>query len=170
MPESQAVTVGRLVADDWQAYRAIRLAMLQESPAAFGSTHAEAASFDEQLWKQRLTENAVLLASVGEVPAGSAMCSEYGATDPGDCSLFGMWVDPGFRRTGVAQALVHAVVAQARAAGKRRVILHVVADNTAARALYEREGFVATGHGGPYPSDDQPIEIEMCLVLDNRSG
>ena len=50
MPESQAVTVRRLVADDWQAYRAIRLAMLDESPAAFGSTHAEAASFDEQLW------------------------------------------------------------------------------------------------------------------------
>ncbi|HEY8883442.1 MAG TPA: GNAT family N-acetyltransferase, partial [Dermatophilaceae bacterium] len=65
----------------------------------------------------------------------------------------------------VAQALVHAVVAQAQTAGKRRVILHVVADNTAARALYEREGFVATGHGGQYPSDDQPDEIEMALLL-----
>lgn len=170
MPESQAVTVGRLVADDWQAYRAIRLAMLQESPSAFCSTHDDAVAYDEQLWKQRLTDNAVFLARVGRTPAGSAVFSEYGVTDPDDCSLFGMWVDPAFRGTGVARALVDAVVAQARAAGKRRVILHVVADNTAARALYEREGFVATGHGGPFPSDDQPIEIEMCLVLDNRSG
>src|SRR5450759_4424800 len=84
MPESQAVTVCRLVADDWQSYRAIRLAMLQESPCLLYTSDAEAASFDEQLWKQRLAENVVLLASVGKVPAGSAMYSEYGAGDPGD--------------------------------------------------------------------------------------
>jgi len=169
MPESEAVTVSRLVADEWQAYRAIRLAMLQESPSAFGSTHDEAASFDEQLWKQRLTDSVVLVAQVGRATAGSVMFSERGVTDPGDCSLFGMWVDPGFRRMGVGRALVDAVVAQARTAGRRRVVLHVVGDNNAARALYEREGFVATGHSVPYPHDDQLTEIEMCLVLDNRS-
>jgi ribosomal protein S18 acetylase RimI-like enzyme len=170
MPESQTVTVCRLVADEWQAYRAIRLAMLQESPSAFGSTHDEATSFDEQLWKQRLTDNVVLLARVGRTLAGSVMFSESGAADPGDCSLFGMWVDPGLRRTGVGRALVDAVVAQARAAGKRRVVLHVVADNTAARGLYEREGFVATGHSVPYPHNDQLVEIEMGLVLEDVSG
>ena len=62
MAESLAVTVCRLAADDWQAYRDIRLAMLQESPSVFGSTHAEAASFDEQLWRQRLADNVVILA------------------------------------------------------------------------------------------------------------
>lgn len=166
MPESEVVTVGRLVADDWQAYRAIRMAMLQESPSAFGSTHDEAASFDEELWKQRLTDNVVLLARVGRTPVGAVMFSERGATEPGDCSLFGMWVDPGFRRTGVGRALVDAVVAQARATGKRRVVLHVVGDNTAARGLYERQGFVATGHSVPYPNDDQQVEVEMALVLE----
>jgi ribosomal protein S18 acetylase RimI-like enzyme len=170
MPESQAVTVSRLVADDWRAYRAIRLAMLQESPSAFGSTHEEAASFDEPLWQQRLTDNVVFLARVGRTPAGSAVFSGYGVTDPDDCSLFGMWVDPAFRGTGVARALVDAVVAQARACGKRRVVLHVVGDNAAAKALYEREGFVATGHSVPYPHDHQLSEIEMSLMLDNRSG
>jgi len=171
MPDSQAaVTVSRLVADDWQAYRAMRLAMLQESPSAFCSTHDDAVTYDEQLWKQRLTDNVVLVAHMGRTTAGSVMFSEHGVTDPGDCALNGMWVDPAFRRTGVAQALVHAVVAQAQVADKRCVVLHVVADNTAARALYEREGFVATGHGGPYPSDAQPVEIEMCLVLDHRSS
>lgn len=165
MPESKVVTVGRLVADDWQAYRAIRLAMLQESPSAFGSTHDEAASFDEELWRQRLTDNVVLLARVGREPAGAVMFSERGATEPGDSSLFGMWVDPAFRRTGVGRALVDAVVARARAAGKRRVVLHVVGDNTEARGLYERQGFVATGHSVPYPNDDQQVEVEMALVL-----
>jgi ribosomal protein S18 acetylase RimI-like enzyme len=165
MPESEAVTVCRLAADDWQAYRAIRLAMLQESPSAFGSTYDEAASFDEQLWLRRLTDDVVFLARVGRAPAGSVVFSEHGVTDAGDCSLYGMWVDPASRQSGVGQALVQAVVAQARAAGKRRVVLHVVGDNSAARALYEREGFVATGHSVPYPNDDQLTEIKMGLVL-----
>ena len=149
MPESQAVTVCRLGADDWQAYRAIRLAMLHESPSAFSSTHDEAASYDEQLWRQRLADNAVILAKVGTTPAGSVMYSEYGATDPGDRALYGMWVDPRFRGAGVGRALVDAVIAQARAGGKRRVLLDVVESNHQARRLYERAGFVPTGHTAP---------------------
>ena len=165
MPESEAVTVCQLAADEWRAYRAIRLAMLQESPNAFGRTPDEAASFDEQQWMQRLTDSVVFLARVGGTPAGSVMFSEHGVTDAGDCSLYGMWVDPAFRQAGVGRALVQAVVAQARAAGKRRVVLHVVGDNRSAMALYEREGFVATGRSVPYPNDDQLMEIEMGLVL-----
>ena len=170
MPEARAVTACRLGADDWQAYRAIRLAMLQESPSAFGSTHADAAGHGERQWRQRLADNVAFLARVGRTPAGSAMYSEHGTTDPGDCALGGLWVEPGFRGAGVGLALVDAVVAQAQVAGKRRVFLHVVADNTPARALYEREGFVATGHDVPYPNDDQLVEIEMCLVLEDVSG
>jgi ribosomal protein S18 acetylase RimI-like enzyme len=72
-----------------------------------------------------------------------------------------MWVDPGFRRAGVARALVEAVMANAAALGKTRIVLHVVADNTGARDLYERMGFVATGRSVPYPHDDQLSELEM---------
>jgi ribosomal protein S18 acetylase RimI-like enzyme len=104
---------------------------------------------------------------MGRTPAGSAMYSVFGATDPGDCSLFGMWVDPGFRRAGVGRILVDAVLAQARAAGKRRVVLHVVADNTGARGLYQRAGFVATGRSVPYPHDDRLSEVEMELVVED---
>ena len=164
------VLVSRFLPKDWQAYRAIRLAMLQESPRSFGSTHAQAATFDEQLWKQRLAENAVLLATVDRMSAGSATYSEFGMTDAGDCALYGMWVDPRIRRAGVGRALVDAVTAQARDAGKRRVILHVVADNEAATALYQRAGFVPTGHTTPHRNDDQMLEIEMELVLEDAPG
>lgn len=165
MPESQILTIRRLVADEWQIYREIRLAMLHESPAAFGGSHHEAAGHDEQAWRQRLTDNAVLLARASRTPVGSAMYSVFGAVRPGDCSLMGMWVDPGFRRAGVGRVLVQAVIAQARAAGKRRVVLHVVADNAGARELYEGTGFVATGRSVPYPHDDRLTEVEMELVL-----
>ncbi|HEX7460582.1 MAG TPA: GNAT family N-acetyltransferase [Dermatophilaceae bacterium] len=169
MAESRIVSTSRLVADDWMVYRTIRLAMLQESPSVFGSTHAEAASFDEQLWRQRLTDNAVILAWVGTSAAGSVMYSEFGMTDPGDCVLYGMWVDPGFRGAGIGRALVDAVIDQARAAGKRRVILHVVAGNDQAGRLYERAGFVPTGHIVPFPLDDSVVEVEMELMLGDGS-
>jgi ribosomal protein S18 acetylase RimI-like enzyme len=161
--ESQIATVRRLVADEWQTYRAIRLAMLQDSPSAFGGTHDEAARNEEHVWKRRLTDNVVLLARVGGAPAGSVTYSVLGATRPGDCFLFGMWVDPGFRRAGIGRALVEAVVAQAGLAGKTRVVLHVVADNFGARRLYERSGFHATGRSVPYPHDDRLTEVEMEL-------
>jgi ribosomal protein S18 acetylase RimI-like enzyme len=160
-------TVSRLLPQDWQAYRAIRLAMLQESPRSFGGTHAQAAGFDEQLWQQRLADNAVMLAVVGTTPAGSVMYSEFGMTDRDDCALYGMWVDPRFRGTGVGRALVDAVVAQARAAGKRRVVLRVVADNAPAAGLYERAGFVPTGRTLPCLHDGTAFEVEMALVLED---
>ena len=93
------------------------------------------------------------------------MYSEFGMTDPGDCALFGMWVDPGFRGTGIGRALVDAVVAQARAARKRRLVLHVVTGNDPASRLYERAGFVPTGHTVPFPLDNGVVEVEMELVL-----
>lgn len=162
------MTVCRLVADEWPDYRAIRLAMLQESPAAFGSAHSEVASFDDQIWRQRLAGNVVFLARLGTTAAGSAMYSEYGMTDPGDCALYGMWVDPACRGAGVGWALVEAVIAQARAAGKRRVVLHIVSGNDRAGRLYERTGFVPTGRTIPYPQDDRLLEVEMELLIEGR--
>lgn len=170
MPEPRALTVCRLVADDWQSYRAVRLAMLQESPSAFGSTHAQALLLDEPTWRQRLGDNVVLLARVGGTPVGSAMYSQHGVTDPSDCALYGMWVDPGCRGAGVGRALIEAVVGEAMAAGKRRIVLHVVANNKAAAGLYERAGFVATGCTRPCPLAEQIKETEMELVLGNRIG
>jgi ribosomal protein S18 acetylase RimI-like enzyme len=159
------LTVCRLFPHDWPAYRAIRLAMLQESPRSFGSTYAHAASLDEQLWTRRLAENVVFLARVGQSEAGSAMYSEPVTAEPGDCSLFGLWVDPRFRGVGVGRALVGAVIAQARAQGKRRVVLQVVADNDPAAGLYERAGFVATGRTALFPHDNQVLQVELeCLL------
>jgi ribosomal protein S18 acetylase RimI-like enzyme len=165
MADAPTLTVCRLGTGDWRTYRTIRLAMLQESPWAFGGTYDQAAGNDEHVWKQRLTDSTVFLARVGPTPAGSAMYSDSRTAFPGDCALYGMWVEPRFRRAGVGQALIGAVLDQARAAGKRRVVLGVVADNDAARTLYARAGFVDTGRGDTGPHDDQMTEME--LVVEN---
>ncbi len=57
----------------------------------------------------------------------------------------GLSVSPAHRRRGVARALLHAAITQAREAGACRVTLRVLAHNTAARDLYTDCGFVIEG-------------------------
>ena len=49
------------------------------------------------------------------------------------------------RGKGVGRALLRAAVEEARDQGARRISLHVLGHNTAARALYASEGFVVEG-------------------------
>jgi len=70
------------------------------------------------------------------------------------------------RGRGVGAALVAEVIAWARARGLQRLFLDVGAHNTAARRLYERHGFVATGATGTLPPPREAIrEIEMATEL-----
>jgi hypothetical protein len=52
-----------------------------------------------------------------------------------------MGVVPERRREGIGEALMHAVLAEARDLGVRRVRLEVIEQNEAARLLYEKRGF-----------------------------
>lgn len=54
-------------------------------------------------------------------------------------------VAPAARRCGVARALLGDLIARARAAGVRRLLLEVAADNAGALALYEGLGFRRQG-------------------------
>lgn len=157
--------VRRLGADDWREYREVRLAMLHDSPWAFTTTLADATGHDEVVWRQRLTDNRVFVASIDGELVGSVSFSDTFVEDPRDASLIGMWVDPRFRGTGAAAALVQAVLDEARSRRKRRVLLDVVEDNVPARLLYERCGFVPTGVTSPYPHDRNVQEIQMERVL-----
>ncbi|MGH1423160.1 MAG: GNAT family N-acetyltransferase [Pseudooceanicola sp.] len=62
---------------------------------------------------------------------------------PGYLLMDGIMVDQSARGQGVGTALLSAVKAHAIAQGCNRVRLDVIEDNTRARALYERQGFVA---------------------------
>jgi ribosomal protein S18 acetylase RimI-like enzyme len=54
-------------------------------------------------------------------------------------------VAPEARRTGVATLMLTHAEEQARAAGARRVALHVAVENTAAIQFYERQKYVKAG-------------------------
>ncbi len=58
--------------------------------------------------------------------------------------LWGMFVAPGHRKSGIGQALINAVIAHARGRVDQ-VHLTVVAENAGACRLYRRIGFQACG-------------------------
>lgn len=59
----------------------------------------------------------------------------------------------GRRRTGVATALLDTLLARCAETGLRRVVLEVGADNAAARALYEAQGFAEIARRRRYYRD-----------------
>ena len=62
-------------------------------------------------------------------------------------------VDYDHRRTGLASALLDAVIAEAREAGTDRVLLEVRADNTGAMAFYAARDFVEVDRRRKYYRD-----------------
>jgi RimJ/RimL family protein N-acetyltransferase len=76
-----------------------------------------------------------------------------------------MWVSPQARGRHVGTALVTVMVDWSRHRGLSRLYLWVTDTNPAARTLYERCGFKATGERQPLPSDPARSEIEMMLPL-----
>ena len=133
------VTVRPLGEEDWDTYRQIRLAALKESPDVFVSTYAEEDGFDEDFWRLRMRRSVRLLAerddqAVGVVSVGEAkpFGDELEAAPGSDIAeIFGMWVDPEARGTGVAWRLVDAAAAKARRAGHSHLMRSTAATASA---------------------------------------
>ena len=154
-------TVRLLTPEDWRTYREIRLAMLRESPGAFGSRYADAVTFDEGTWRGRLMSCDHHLAELDGRAVGAA--GLYVEDEVAD--LIGMWVRPQARGRSVGALLVQAVLDRAAVLGCGRVRLEVVDGNAPARRLYERMGFVATGVVTAYENAPGGTESEMVRLL-----
>ncbi|WP_374000758.1 N-acetyltransferase family protein [Massilia sp. CFBP 13647] len=164
------VAVRMLAAHEWPLYRDLRLRALAEAPAAFGSTLAEEAARSDTDWAWRLNLGATsgrdlpLVAVVAGTAVGLAW-TKVDAGDPLRVNLFQVWVAPQARGLGVAGALLDAALAWARGRGASTMQLGVVCGNEAARRLYERAGFRATGETEPQRPGSARMEQMMRLEL-----
>lgn len=151
--------ITRIGPADWESFRAVRLASLSESPAAFGSRYADWVAAPAERWQSRLTQVPLtLLAQEATKVVGVVSGQPVGERW---VELISMWVAPAARGTGVAGQLIGAVVD--RAAGQdRTTYLMVRSDNAHARRSYERAGFVDTGIPEGWPADEPPEQrLEM---------
>ncbi|MDA8318914.1 MAG: GNAT family N-acetyltransferase [Actinomycetota bacterium] len=162
------VLIRRAVSDDWEVIRDIRLAALADAPEAFASTLDREIGLAEADWRARIGSAVTYLAWHDGEPAGTATGLDHsgGAYPIGDAwHLVGMWVRPASRGLGIADDLVEAVVADARAAGARAIGLWVTVVNGRAQAFYRRLGFRPTG-ARQLVRPEEPDHWEIQLVRD----
>ena len=140
------IALQRTTANDWRAWRELRLQALREAPYAYGSTLAQwqGDGDTEERWRHRLdTVPLNVIAYLDDRPAG--IISGTDPDDDGSAELISMWVAPFARGRGVGDALVQCVVQWARDLRLRRITLDVTVSNEHAVALYARHGFVDAG-------------------------
>ena len=138
-----ATKVRALGPEDWQLYRRVRLAALEEAPYAFGSSYDIEVQAPESRWRHIVTERKRFVAEDEGQVAGTVSGGDADST--GAAAMTAMWVDPRFRRRGVGDILVKTVLEWARAEGFSRMFLWVTDGNRNAERLYERNGFRRTG-------------------------
>ncbi|GAA2157276.1 GNAT family N-acetyltransferase [Pedococcus bigeumensis] len=160
-----ALTIRPVEPSVWQVYRAVRLAMLLDTPLAYGSSFAREIAFPDELWVERMADSDGWLAFEGELPVGAVTSFHAPGQADDETYLVAMWVASHARGRGVADQLVRALLDHARRAGRRRVLLDVADDNERAIGFYERVGFTRTGRTGELPHQPSVTEFEMELVL-----
>ena len=165
------ITVRPLGEDEWERYRAVRLSALEESPEAFAATLAEEQEFDEDLWRARMRRSQRLLAEQDGQAVGIASLGQHTEFEK-VAEMFGLWVSPGARGTGVATQLVQAGADTARIQGRTHLALWVGTDNGRAVAFASGFGFRPTDSRRPMRvrvADDEE-EIAMILPLGEDRG
>jgi ribosomal protein S18 acetylase RimI-like enzyme len=138
-------TIRRLGSSDADAFRLIRLEGLRNDPEAFGSTFEKESSESVQYFLDRLTRCAVFGGFAGDRLVGVAGFYSFEDTKSRHKGvLWGMYVTPEARGSGLATALVETLLEHA-SKEVEQVQLTVVVSNPRARRFYQRMGFVEYG-------------------------
>lgn len=163
-------TIRRIRPGDGAMLRDVRLRALQTDPDAFGSSYEQESGRTEEQWERRAERAAGgkrQYLSVAE--DDSRFVGLAGAYQPEEApeirELYGMWVAPDNRASGIGGRLVAAVEDWSVQSGAREIRLWVVRANESARRLYLRAGFKETADTQPLPSNPELIQVRMALSL-----
>ena len=162
------ITVRSLGVDDWERYRSVRLTALHESPDAFVASHEDEAAEPEEFWRTRMERSTRLLAERDGEAIGIASVGPADEDDPDVAQLFGLWVHPEARGTGVATELVRAGARAAAGAGKRQLLYWVGTDNGRAVAFASSFGFRPTDDRSPvriHGVDEEDADSEEMMMV-----
>jgi ribosomal protein S18 acetylase RimI-like enzyme len=162
MPE---LTVRVLEEQDWPVYRDLRLAAVEESPGVFGGTDDQEAAADQTYWRSQLTKARRVVAEQDGSSCGVVSVGSF-PQEPGSVELFGLWVDPTARSTGVAGRLVDTAATLAAVAGATQMYYWAGTENGPAIGFATGFGFRITSRRRPATSGDHALgDTEIALVL-----
>ncbi|MBE1441643.1 GNAT family N-acetyltransferase [Paenibacillus sp. OAS669] len=154
------MVIRKLTPADAERYRDIRLRSLKEHPDAFLTTYEveitkplETIRHNLQPTADKFTLGA--FSDEGELAGVVTLVRESNPKLRHKANLYAMYVAPEYRKQRLGQALVSALLMEAKTcAGLERVHLTVISSNQAAKRLYESLGFVC------YATEKQALKID----------
>ncbi|MDT0463438.1 GNAT family N-acetyltransferase [Streptomyces gibsoniae] len=168
--------------DEWPAVKELRLAALQDPVAhlAFLETFEQASARPDAFWQERAASGAEGALEARQIVAESTdgrwagtltvLIEDAGTKDwaglpveRNQGHVVGVFIRPEHRGSGLSKALFDAGLEWAWSRGVERVRLIVHEDNTQARALYRKIGFVPSGVTVPLSEDSGESELEMVF-------
>ena len=164
--------VRKLTGADAAAFQPLRLKGLVECPSAFASSYEEECDLTSAWFAERLdprSDRVVFGAFLEDALVGVVgLRRETPRKLAHKAYIWGMYVDPAHRRSGIGRRLITAALSSALSEMRvRQVNLGVNARNDAALALYEAMGFSAYGRESCFMLVDGVAhdEIHMVRVL-----
>lgn len=159
-----------LTPDDAASFRSLRVAGLQQAPAFFSSSYEDEQDRPDDEWKTHLIateDNAVFgafyhnrLVGIAGVRRSETRKYRHKAY------LWGVYVDPDSRGTGVGKTLLSEAIGFARnMRGVTQLNLTVTADNPVAIRVYESLGFDAFGREPDSLCADGTLHDELHMSL-----
>ena len=167
IPGMVEITVRLLGDDEWQLFRKVRLAALQDAPDAFVARHDDEASYGEDFWRERMTLARRIVAERAAEPVGVVSLGLHNE-DPETGEVFGLWTAPTVRGKRVAWELVSAAARWAAEDGRKRLYYWAVSDSASAVGFASSFGFRPTSERRPVRVADGAAEKdadEVALVL-----
>jgi GNAT superfamily N-acetyltransferase len=156
--------IRRLRRGDGGQLRDVRLRALADAPYAFSSSWGREVELGPEFWEERaaeseLAEDGVVFVATEDDRSVGMAGGFFVDERSGIVMLWGMWVDPLARQSGLGHALVEAVASWARDAGADHVRLAVTDcdESRPAAALYRKLEFVDTG-------EREPLEWNPSLI------
>lgn len=162
---SSGVSVKPVSADEWKELKALRLEALQREPAAFATTYAQAATWPDEAWRERITNPrcVTLMARAGRRPAGMIGACRGDDGDERVGVIVSMYVNELYRRRGVGRKLLAAAIETLRGVPEIETMrLWVNRTHLPARRLYEALGFRLVED--PAEASGEAAEIELLVM------
>lgn len=160
------ITIRQIKAEQWAAYRDVRLAALKDSPEAFSTTVEQAQSWPDSHWQLRLSErheNQHFAVFAYQNTNIVGLC--WALKEQNIVQVFQMWVAPQYRGIGASKALINSIVNWAKNNSAQCLNLSVTQTNVAAIGLYKASGFVETGASQPLRAGSSLQVLDMVLQL-----
>jgi RimJ/RimL family protein N-acetyltransferase len=146
---SNEPSIRPLTPADTEAFRALRLSAIADSPTSIWPTHEEETRRPAQEIAERLrtTDSQIVFGAF----EGARLIGVTGLRrDPlkqirHKAAVWGVFVEPANRRGGVARRLLEAAIAHARTQQVVQILLCVNGENARAQRLYQSIGFAPFG-------------------------